>query len=185
MAGFKTGLALGALATGAVALWALEKVDAEPIRFPTKSVNVTDGYIAVVGSIVGDEPAEAERPVNNMVEMFCRADEMSCTFLSVNEIAPRLVGLPSTDTLAIRRWTDREMVADSLVETGPMGPCAYYEVRVIFESQDVTYTRLPNAQADQERCREFFDEFLGGGPALKQWRIDDGKGSYDYQPGTS
>lgn len=181
MAGFKTGLALGVLATGGAALWVLHKVDNQPIRFPTKSVYVSEDYISVTGSIVGDEARETQRPINNMAQMSCWADEMNCTFLSVNEISPRLVGIPDTDTLAIRRWTDREMLADSLIETGPMGPCAYYEIRVIFESEDITYTRLPNPQADQERCREFF----GGSPVLKQWRIDDGKGSYDYQPGTS
>ncbi|QIG53907.1 hypothetical protein G6N82_06835 [Altererythrobacter sp. BO-6] len=179
MAGFKTGLALGVIMTGGAALWALDKEGSEPIRFPTKSVYLASDYISVVGSIVGDEPQESERPVNNMVTMVCRAERMACDFTSINEVSPGYLGLPLTDTLAVRQWNDREMVADSLVAPGADGPCNYYEVRVIFEGEDVTYTRLPNPEADQDRCKEFY----GDGKALRQWRIDDGKGSFDYEPG--
>lgn len=179
MAGFKAGVLMGAGIIAIPAFFLLEKVASEPTRFPGKTVSVMDGYVSVLGSIVGDERIEAERPANNMVEMKCRKRDMTCSFLSINELTAGHIGWPSTDTLLIRTWTDKDLVADSLTHSGIEPPCNYYEVRVLFDTEDVTYTRIPNPDADQTRCEKLF----GNKGSLRQWRIDDGKGVYGYTPG--
>lgn len=179
MAGFKTGLGIGAAIIAIPAFFLLERVASEPTRFPGKTVTVADGYVSVLGSIVGDERREAERPTNNMVEMKCQKREMTCSFLSINELGTGHVGWPSTDTLAIRSWTDKDLLADSLPSSGLVPPCNYYEVRVLFDTEDVTYTRIPNPEADKSRCAELFKS----DGSIRQWRIDDGKGVYGYAPG--
>lgn len=181
MAGFKTGFAAGAAIVAIPAFFLLEKVASEPARFPGKTVSIMDGYVSVIGSIVGDDRREDERPVNNMVEMKCRKSEMTCSFLSINELTTGHIGWPSTDTLAVRSWSDKDLVADSLPGVGLEPPCNYFEVRVLFDTKDVTYTRIPNPAADQTRCKELFST----DNSIRQWRIDDGKGVYGYVPGDS
>lgn len=180
MAGFKTGLAVGATIV-AIPAFFLEKVASEPTSFPGKAVTVMDGYVHVLGSIVGNERLEDDRPINNMVEMKCYQSDMTCSFLSIDELDPGDIGWPSTDTLAIRSWTDKDLVADSLPSSAFQQPCTYYEVRVLFDTEDVTYTRIPNPKADQAQCEKMF----GSKGSIRQWRIDDGKGVYGYISGES
>lgn len=179
MAGFKTGLALGVVATAAGALFMMERIASQPVLFPPKSTFFTEDYISVVGSLVGDQVREAERPVHNMVEMICRRETMSCTFLTINEIDPGLIGRPDTDDLTIRKWSEKEMVADSLIEGLPSPPCYYYEVRAVFGTEDVLYTRIPHPKRNQADCKELF----AADNKVTQWRIGDGKGSPGYVPG--
>jgi hypothetical protein len=179
MAGFKTGALCGVAVAGAVAWWWIDKLENEPIRFPGKSVVVEEDFIGVIGSIVGDDPLEADRPVNNLFELFCSLKNRTCDVTTLNEISSRYVDGPSTDLLVIRKWTDREMVADSLIDSAGPAPCTYYEIRVVFDSKDVAYTRLPHPKAEQESCAGIYGE----GKSLRQWRIDDGKASANYQTG--
>lgn len=179
MAGFKTGFALGVGITAALAIWWTEKIASRPISFPSKLVSMYGDYLTVEGSIVGDEKSESERPVNNMARLSCYKPDGSCQFLLANEVSPGHVASLGDDTLAIRKWDDREMVADSLDLASQMQGCNYYEIRVLLQSEDVTYTRLPNPKADKKRCDEFFKD----SKQLRQWRIDNGKGSYGYVPG--
>lgn len=179
MAGFKTGLALGVVATAAGALFMMDRIASQPVMFPPKSTYFTDDYISIVGSLVGDQAQEAERPVHNMVEMICHRETMSCTFVTINEIEPGLIGRPHTDSLTIRQWTAREVIADSLIEELPRSPCYYYEVRAVFDSEDVLYTRIPHPKRNQADCNELF----AAENKVTQWRIGNGKGSPGYVPG--
>lgn len=180
MAGFKTGVAVGAVSVGALAVWLIVKIDSQPIAFPSKAVAIQPDYVSVIGSIVGSDAREDARPQNNMVQMECHKSDMACTFLSINEDQSGQIGFPFIDNLTVRQWTDRELVADSLRETGLRPPCNYYEVRVIFGTKDVAYTRIPNPRADKKSCNELF----GSDNRIRQWRIDNGKASYDYEPGS-
>lgn len=86
------------------------------------------------GSDVGDKRQEAERPANNRVEMKCLKREMRCSFLSINELGRGHVGWPSNDTLAIRSWTDKGLVADSLPHSGSGPACVYCEARAFTDT---------------------------------------------------
>lgn len=181
MAGFKTGVAVGAISIGAAAVWLLAKVDGRPVSFPAKAVMADANYVSVIGSIVGDDAREDQRPQNNMARMECWRSQMSCTFTTVNETTPGHIGFPFTDQLTIRQWNEREMIADSLLGPDAPAPCNYYEVRVIFGTKDVAYTRIPNPKADRESCKGLF----GSDNSIRQWRIGNGRASYDYIPGKS
>lgn len=179
MAGFRTGLAIGAIGVGVLGYWWVDRVASEPISFPGKTVYVTPDYLVVEGSVVGDERMESDRPVNNLAKLVCRKERQQCEFQTVNELAPRHVGGLDEETLDIRKWDAREMVADSLGLSSNFEGCNYYEIRVLFDSEDVTYTRLPNPRADKKRC----DQLFKNSTPLRQWRIDDGKGAYGYEKG--
>lgn len=181
MAGFKTGVAVGAVSVGALAIWLILKIESQPISFPSKAVMADANYVSVIGSIVGDDAKEEDRPQNNMARMECWRSKMSCTFTTVNETQPGHVGFPFTDQLTVRQWNEREMVADSLLGPDAAPPCNYYEIRFIFGTKDVAYTRIPNSKADQASCKDLF----GSDNSIKQWRIGNGKASYDYIPGKS
>lgn len=181
MAGFKTGLALGAATIGAASLWLIFKIENQPIAFPAKAVSVQADYVSVIGSIVGSDAREDARPQNNMAQMECWRDRMACTFMTINETQGGHIGFPLTDKLTVRQWTERELVADSLLAPEARPPCNYYEIRVIFATKDVAYTRIPNPKADKESCKTLF----GSDNSVKQWRIDNGKASYGYSPGKS
>lgn len=179
MAGFKTGVAAGAVSVGALAIWLILKIESQPVAFPAKAVRAETNYISMIGSIVGDDAKEDARPQNNMAWMECWRSQMSCDFTAVNETQPGHIGFPITDQLTVRQWNEREMVADSLLGPEARPPCNYYEIRVIFGTQDVAYTRIPNPKADRESCKELF----GSDNSIRQWRIGNGKASYDYTPG--
>lgn len=179
MAGFKTGLALGAIGMGAFAFWWIDRVANEPISFPGKTMYATPDYLMVEGSIVGDEAKESDRPINNLAKLVCRREQRQCEFHTVNELAPRRVGALDEEILDIRKWDDREMIADSLNLSANFEGCNFYELRVFFDSEDVIYTRLPNPNADKKRCEELFQS----SKPLRQWRIGDGKGTYGYEKG--
>lgn len=111
--------------------------------------------------------------------MTCERQRESCDFISINEDRPGYITGINNDTLTIRRWDDRGMTADSLAESSIFGGCNYFEIRVLLPSKEVLYTRLPNPKADKTRCAELFKS----SEPLRQWRIDNGKGTADYAPG--
>jgi hypothetical protein len=170
MAGFKTGIFVGAMIVGAPAAWLIWTLEHQPIMFPGKSISVLPSYVRLSGSIVGSEERLEDRPANNMIQMTCDKSAMSCSFLFADEIGHNFVGGIDEDILTVRKWDDRELIADSLNLASQFQGCNYYEVRVIFQSEDVTYNRLPNPQADKARC----EELMGTSKPFRQWRIDDG-----------
>lgn len=179
MAGFKTGVAAGAVSIAVLSLGIIHKIDTRPVSFPSKAVHTSPNFVSVIGSIVGSDQREDDRPQNNMAHMECWRSSMSCDFMTVNETQPGHIGFPFNDKLIIRQWTERELVADSLLDPATALECNYYEVKVIFGTQNVIYTRIPNPKADREYCKDLF----GSDNSIKQWRIDDGKASFGYAPG--
>ena len=171
MAGFKTGVAVGALLIGAPAVWLIKKLDDMPIMFPLKHVFVNGDYLSVSGSIVGDEPDPKQRPINNMAQMVCHKEQGSCQFLNANQTGGNSVGTIFEETLYVRKWDANEMVADSLDLSSAFNGCMYYEIRVIFKTEDVIYTRLPNPKAEKDRCVEI----VGKTKQFRSWRIDNGE----------
>lgn len=171
MAGFKTGILIGAVLVGAPAGWLIWTIEHQPLMFPNKSVHISPAYVTVSGSIVGTEERREDRPANNMVQMSCEKREMTCRFQFANEIDHNFVGSIDEDTLTVRRWDDKELVADSRDLSSAFQGCNYYEVRVIFQTEDVTYNRIPNPTADRVRCEEMFKS----SKPFRQWRIDDGE----------
>lgn len=147
--------------------------------FGSAYVGVQPDYVSVTGSVVGSDVKEADRPVNNGITMTCWRPDSTCQYIQINEIAPNHVGHPVVETLYVRKWDRVELVADSVADKGKFDGCNYYEIRVLFASKDVTYTRLPNLKADKQRCAQLF----GNSKAFRQWRIADGKAWGDYVEG--
>ena len=179
MAGFKTGFAVGALLVGAPAVWLISKTETQPIMFSPAYVGVQPDYVRVTGSIIGNEKKEVERPTNNGMLLTCWRPDKTCKYLHIEEIGSHQVGEIYDELLSVRKWDEKEVVADSLDEASQSGSCNYYEIRVLLKSKDVTYTRLPNPQSDKARCKQLF----GDSEPLRQWRIADGKGWGEYSKG--
>lgn len=181
MAGFKTGLLVGALLVGAPAVWLIGKLDAQAITFPRAYVSIQLDYVRVTGSVVGDDEFEKDRPVNNGMLMTCwRPEETkTCRYYQTNMLSAKQAGEPVDDILYVRKWDDKELVADSLDLSSKFFGCSYYEVRVLLKRQQAIYTRLPNPKADKARC----DELFPGSQPIKQWRIGDGKAWGSYHAG--
>lgn len=179
MAGFKTGMALGALLIGVPAVWLISKIDGQPIMFSRAYVGVQPDYVRVTGSVVGDDRLEKDRPVNNGMVMTCWRPDKTCRYVQMNELGSNHVGEPVEETLYVRKWDDVELVADSLDLSSQFNGCNYYEIRVLLKAEEATYTRLPNPKADKARCNELFKD----SKPLRQWRIGNGKAWSEYEPG--
>lgn len=179
MAGFKTGFAVGALCVAAGASWLIWKLESQPIMFPGKSIYSGGGSVRVVGSVVGTEKREDDRPANNVFQMTCYKPDMNCKVLFADEIIHNFVGQIESETLTVRKWDEQEMVADSLELASVFQGCNYYEVRVLLKSEEAIYNRIPNPNADKARCAKMFKT----NKAFRQWRIDDGKGWNSYDRG--
>jgi len=147
--------------------------------FASAYVGIQADYLKVTGSVVGNEAKESDRPLNNGVVMTCWKPDKTCKYSQMNEIGPRHVGDLVEDTLTIRKWDKSELVADSLDISSNFVGCNYYEIRVLFDSKDVSYTRVPNPKADKQRCAELFKD----SKPLRQWRIADGKAWSGYVKG--
>ncbi len=179
MAGFKTGIVVGALLVGTPAVWLINKLEAQPVRFPSAHVGVQPDYVRVIGSVIGTDKLEKDRPVNNGMVMSCWRPEKTCEYMQLNEISTGHVSDPVNDTLKVRKGDEAELIADSLDLSREFNGCAYYEVRVLLKSKQATYTRLPNPKADKARCDELFKD----SQPVKQWRIGDGKAWEEYDAG--
>jgi len=179
MAGFKTGIALGALLMSVPAAWLIYQIENQPLRFNSAYVGVMPNYVRVTGSVVGSDRREADRPINNGVVMTCWRPDKTCNYLQINEIGTNHVGEPIVETLYVRKWDTAELVADSLDLSSEFDGCNYYAIRVLLASKEVTYTRLPNPKSDKKRCASLFKD----SKPLRQWRIADGKAWGDYIKG--
>ncbi len=179
MPGFKTGMALGALLVGVPAVWLIMRIEGQPITFAPSYIGVQPDYVNVVGSVVGDDKFERDRPINNGTKLTCFRPNETCKYLYINEISARQVGDIEEEMLYIRKWDANELVADSRDPDATFEGCNYFEIRVLLISKDVTYMRLPNPKADKTRC----DQLFKGSKPLRQWRIADGKGWGEYEWG--
>lgn len=179
MAGFKTGILIGALLVGVPAGWLIYQMDNQPLMFNSAYVGVTADHVRVTGSVVGSDTKEADRPVNNGVVMTCWRPDSTCRYIQINEIGPNHVGQPVDENLYVRKWDRDELVADSSDLSSLFDGCNYYEIRILFASKDVTYTRLPNPKADKQRCARLFENSR----PFRQWRIADGKAWGNYVEG--
>lgn len=179
MAGFKTGFAVGAVVVAAGATWLIWKLEHQPIMFPGKSIYSGSGMVSVVGSVVGTEKREDDRPANNGFQMTCYKPDRNCKVLFADEINHNYVGQIESETLTVRKWDEQELVADSLDLASAFQGCNYYEVRVLLKSEDAIYNRIPNPKADKARCAQMFKS----SKPFRQWRIDYGKGWNAYERG--
>lgn len=179
MAGFKSGILLGALLIGVPAGWLTHRLANQPIMFNSSYVGVEPGYVRVTGSVIGSEKRETDRPTNNGVILTCMKPKPTCTYVTTEELGPNHIGEPSEELLTIRKWDDKELIADSLDLSSAFQGCNYYEIRVLLVEKQATYTRLPNPKADKARCKQMFQD----SEQLRQWRIGNGKGWSEYQWG--
>ncbi len=179
MAGFKTGVVIGAMVVGFPAAWLLSKIESQPIMFSSYYVGVQPDYVSVTGSVIGDDKLEKDRPINNGIQMTCWRPNGFCQYMNVDEIGPNLIGQINSENLTVRKWDDKELVADSFDISNQYKSCNYYEIRVLLKNKIATYTRLPNQKADLARCKMLFGE----SQPLRQWRIGDGKSWSGYNPG--
>lgn len=172
-------MALGAILMGAPAIWLILRLENQPIMFSRGYVGVQPDYVRVIGSVIGDDKHERDRPINNGILMTCWRPDKTCRYLNVNEISSHQVGDIFDETLNVRKWDAEALVADSLDQASAFQGCNYYEIRVLLKTEVVTYTRLPNPKADKARCKALFPD----SKQLRQWRISDGKDWGDYSKG--
>ena len=179
MAGFKTGFVVGAIVVAFGTGWLIDRLESQPIMFSPLYVGVQPDYVRVVGSVVGNEKVEKDRPANNGLLLTCWRPDRTCKYLHIEEIGRNQVGEIDDQLLTVRKWDEEELVTDNLDEALRVGSCNYYEFRLLLKSKDVTYTRLPNAKADRARCKQLF----GNSAPLRQWRVADGPGWGEYEKG--
>lgn len=159
---FWGGLALGLALAGGAGSWLIYTLENEPIRFASKSIFAGKEWAYFEGSIYGDSD---DAPRNNYIRGSCYRDRMECIVGALDQIAPRLIGGYFEDTLKIRKWDEREIVADS--EGTDPGQCIWYEIKIDLKTDEIVYTRFPSKQSSRD-CSAFVAKVM-------RWRIDNGK----------
>lgn len=143
-------------------VWFLASRESD-ILFPTKNFFATKDYVLFSGSIVG----EGHSTMNGTVAGTCDKSLGTCRIDSVNQIGPNQVSQIHSDTIQIKQWDNTTMLADSRSVTGPK--CNYYEIRINFPNQDISYNRYPNSK--KGLCKQFEYKVFN-------WKIED---SYGWQ----
>lgn len=162
---FWGGLALGVVLTTGASLYLVKKVTEEPVRFGRKLYLEIGNTVHFEGSIYADGGGD-DAPINNFISGDCYQDRMECEIHSVNEIAAGHISPIVTDTITVRSWNEREIIADSQAEHAL---CNWFEIKIDRRAQEILYTRFPNPKANQEFCRSFLPM-----PRVLKWRIDNG-----------
>ncbi|MGC1270938.1 MAG: hypothetical protein WA842_10125 [Croceibacterium sp.] len=175
MAGFKTGVAVGVLATAVGASFLIAKLEEQPLIMGSKSIYNGSGYAFVEGSIIGYDADSRHNPMNNMISLRCDRALMECDVSSVNQLSSGQISSIDTETIRVTKWTDVEIVATSLELSGSFNGCFYYEIRAFFKTEEVTYLRIPNPRRDVKRCKELF----AADGKVSTWRIGQ---STEYRP---
>lgn len=173
MATFAWGFALATVIWIGAGAWLLKRADDQPIMFAQKHYYEFEPWVTFQGSIVGDGK---DAPVNNFVRGQCDRTKMSCQFLQMNDLGGKQVGQITEDNLAVRSWTDSEIVADTKGTNALQ--CNYFEIRIYRKTKEIAYTRVPQPQAADERCKEFF------GNRIMRWKIDNGPAWFSNADGS-
>lgn len=164
MKGFFAGLGLGIIATAMAAGWLIKKIEDQPVMFPSKSIYDDGDTFHFEGSIYG---VGENSPVNNYISTWCYQSTMECKVLTLDEIGGGrpFVGAPFEDTIIVREWNGREIIADS--QGLDPRQCNWYELRIDRATKEIAYTRIPNENPDRSVCGEMV-------PKVYRWRIDNG-----------
>lgn len=172
MKGFWLGLAVGVIGTLVTAGWLMRKVDEQPVMFPGKNVYDAGDSYHFEGSIYG---AGEDAPINNFVSAWCRQATMECELISIDALDGTYVGAPYENTIKVRSWGEREIVADSQ-GTDP-GQCNWFEIKIDRATEEIAYTRIPNKNPNREICKEMTEK-------VYRWSIDNGRGHAFDDDGT-
>lgn len=171
---FWIGLAVGVLGAAVAAGLLIKKVEEQPVMFPGKTVYDGGSTYHFEGSIYG---TGEDAPVNNYISAWCHQATMECEVLTMNEISigSTFVGSPVEDTIKVRLWNEREIVADS--QGKDPGQCNWYEIKIDRATEEIAYTRIPNKNPNPATCE-------GLTPKVYRWRIDNGKAHLQDHDGT-
>lgn len=168
MPGFWTGVIVGGLVIGGGAAWVIYQIEKQPIMFPSKVVTDFGNQFWFEGSIYSADKSD-NRPVNNLIHGRCYQDRMECDLKTVDQIGNKQVGSMWEETIPIRSWDKRKIVADSLGLSAMEEQCNWYEIRVDRATENIAYNRYPNPKAKPE-CSKFSSE------RIFRWKIDNGYG---------
>lgn len=163
---FIGGFVLGNLLCLGGAAWLILEIEAQPIRFPGKSVYDGGDYYHFEGSVYGEG---ADAPANNLIDVWCYKDRMECEVKTQSEIdggGNAFVSSVGTDTINVRKWDEREIIADS--ESLDPAQCNWYEIKADRKTEEISYTRIPQKSPNPGFCKALE-------PRVLRWRIDNGK----------
>lgn len=158
---FWAGFAIATVLAVCLTAWGVRRSEKD-IMFPMKAFFATKDYVTFAGSIVGPD----RDSMNGTVTGECDRQQGVCRLYGINQIGHNQTGPISSETINITRWDDTMMVAD----TKSMDPkCNYYEIKIYFPNEDVSYTRYPLKK--DGICANFEHRVFN-------WKVDD---SYAWQ----
>lgn len=159
---FLAGICIGLVAAGGVGAWLVHKAGTSPIMFPSKSAFDGGNIYHFEGSLYG---TGRDAPVNGFMSAWCSQGEGTCEITTIDQIGNNFIGAPYTEKIAVRKWTNHEILADSK----GMDPrqCYWYEIRIDRPTEEISYTRTPNKEPNAEVCKNYTMRAI-------RWHIDDG-----------
>ena len=158
---FWAGFGIATAILVGIAYWGNTKSE-KNIMFPAKTFIATKDFLMFSGSIVGPD----HESMNGTMTGECDRAEGVCRFFSINQLTHNQTGPIRSETVNIKRWDETMMIAD----TKDFDPkCNYYEIKVYFPNEDISYTRYPLKKDGV--CANFEHRVFN-------WKIDD---SYAWQ----
>lgn len=163
---FLAGLCVGLVVAGGAGAWLVHKAETTPVMFPSKNVYDGGNSYHFEGSLYG---TGEDRPVNGFMSAWCWQERAECDITTIDDISgggvSHFVSAPYEETIKVRKWGRREIVADS--QGKDPRQCNWYEIKIDRATEEVTYTRIPNKEPTSEVCKDYTKRVM-------RWRVDNG-----------
>lgn len=153
---FIGGFALATVLVGGAGVWLIKRVDDQPVRWPPPSFydapgSVSEtGYLRASGTLVGED-----MDGSTFLDVTCDGDTSVCRVSELQRFGSyRQVSLYN-DEYPVTSWK-----ADQIVAESSPPPLACNRVRMVLDrvAKVTHYYRIPNPNADREKCAKVFSK---------------------------